>query len=90
MSVEKRDIWPKNIKKASQITVKKIEEAHQDNSRSKEIEDEDADKDADKDADEEIEDEDREEDPLEFEQHSATKSKALKTKPRAHEQQYEN
>lgn len=60
--------------------VKKIKETHQDNNRS-EDEDEDVD-----------EDEDREEDPLEFEQHtnSATKSKALKTRPKAHEQQYEN
>ena len=84
MSVEKKDTWPTNIKEASQIAVKKIEETYQDNNRS-EDEDEDADKDAD-------EDEDREEDPLEFEQHTnnATKSKALRTRPKAPEQQYEN
>ena len=88
MSAEKRDTWLMCIKrKASQDTVKKIGRTHQDNNRSKEIEDEDADTDADED-----EDEDREEDPLEFEQHTnnATKLKALKKRPKAHEQQYEN
>ena len=84
MSVEKKDIWPTHIKrKASQNMVRKIEETHQDNNRSKESEDEDADED---------EDEDREEDPLEFEQHtrSTTKPKVLKKRLKTHELQFEN
>src|SRR5258707_12560456 len=84
MSVKKKDTWPTHIKrKASQNMVKKIEETHQDNNRSKEIEDADADED---------EDEDREEDPLEFEQHtrSTTKPKVLKKRPKTHEPRFEN
>ena len=76
MSVEKKDTWPKNIKrKASQNTVKKMEETYQDNSRSKEIEDED-----------------REEDPLEFGQHtkSTMKPKVLKKRLKTHGLRFEN